>query len=109
MKPNLLNQPLRLPNGTVLRNRLAKAAMSETLGTYDNRPTPDLVQLYRRWAGSGVASCASAPLAEGSAWSSADGSAPSPVAGSAASASATGSPAESRNMSRRAAAGAFSR
>jgi len=54
MKPNLLNQPLRLPNGSVLRNRLAKAAMSETLGTYDNRPTPDLVQLYRRWAGSGL-------------------------------------------------------
>ncbi|MBS1178392.1 MAG: NADH:flavin oxidoreductase/NADH oxidase, partial [Proteobacteria bacterium] len=49
MKPNLLNKPLHLPNGTVLRNRLAKAAMSETLGTYDNRPTPDLVQLYRRW------------------------------------------------------------
>ena len=54
MKPNLLKHPLRLPNGTVLRNRLAKAAMSETLGTYDNRPTPDLVQLYRRWAGSGL-------------------------------------------------------
>ena len=54
MKRNLLNQPLRLPNGTVLRNRLAKAAMSETLGTYDNRPTPELVQSYRRWAGSGL-------------------------------------------------------
>ncbi|MBB5498802.1 NADH:flavin oxidoreductase/NADH oxidase family protein [Paraburkholderia sp. MM5384-R2] len=54
MKPDLLNQLLRLPNGSVLRNRLAKAAMSETLGTYDNRPTPDLVQLYRRWAASGL-------------------------------------------------------
>ncbi|HNV58603.1 MAG TPA: NADH:flavin oxidoreductase/NADH oxidase family protein [Rhodoferax sp.] len=51
---NLLNQPLHLPNGSVLRNRLAKAAMSETLGTYDNRPTSDLVQLYRRWASSGL-------------------------------------------------------
>lgn len=50
----LLNQPLTLPNGTVLRNRLAKAAMSETLGTYDNRPTPDLVPLYQRWADSGL-------------------------------------------------------
>jgi 2,4-dienoyl-CoA reductase-like NADH-dependent reductase (Old Yellow Enzyme family) len=50
----LLNQPLTLPNGTVLRNRLAKAAMSETLGTYDNRPTPDLVALYERWAASGI-------------------------------------------------------
>jgi 2,4-dienoyl-CoA reductase-like NADH-dependent reductase (Old Yellow Enzyme family) len=50
----LLNQPLHLPNGSVLRNRLAKAAMSETLGTYDSRPTTDLVQLYRRWASSGL-------------------------------------------------------
>ncbi|MBT9550690.1 MAG: NADH:flavin oxidoreductase/NADH oxidase family protein [Hydrogenophaga sp.] len=52
--PRLLTQALTLPNGTVLRNRLAKAAMSETLGTYDNRPTPALVALYRRWAASGL-------------------------------------------------------
>jgi 2,4-dienoyl-CoA reductase-like NADH-dependent reductase (Old Yellow Enzyme family) len=54
MKADLLNQPLRLPNGSVLRNRLAKAAMSETLGSYDNRPTMDLMRLYRRWAASGL-------------------------------------------------------
>ena len=54
MKADLLNQPLRLPNGFLLRNRLAKAAMSETLGTYDNRPTADLAQLYRRWGSSGL-------------------------------------------------------
>ena len=51
---NLLNQPLRLPNGSVLRNRLAKAAMSEVLGTYDNHATQSLVELYRRWANSGI-------------------------------------------------------
>jgi len=51
---NLLNQSLQLPNGSVLRNRLAKASMSETLGTYNNRPTPGLVELYRRWAASGL-------------------------------------------------------
>lgn len=51
---NLLNQPLCLPNGTVLRNRLAKAAMSETLGTYHNHPTVKLVELYRRWSASGI-------------------------------------------------------
>lgn len=54
MEADLLNQPLRLPNGSVLRNRLAKAAMSEALGTYDNRPNSDLVQLYRRWGASGL-------------------------------------------------------
>jgi 2,4-dienoyl-CoA reductase-like NADH-dependent reductase (Old Yellow Enzyme family) len=52
--PNLLAQSLHLPNGTVLRNRLAKAAMSETLGTYDNRPTAELVRLHERWAASGL-------------------------------------------------------
>lgn len=50
----LLNQSLTLPNGAVLRNRLAKAAMSETLATYDNHPTPRHVELYRRWASSGI-------------------------------------------------------
>jgi 2,4-dienoyl-CoA reductase-like NADH-dependent reductase (Old Yellow Enzyme family) len=49
-----LNQPLRLPNGSVLRNRLAKSSMSETLGTYDNHATRKLVELYRRWAASGL-------------------------------------------------------
>ena len=52
--PPLLTQSLRLPNGSVIRNRLAKAATSETLATYGNRPTPRLVQLYQRWAASGV-------------------------------------------------------
>ena len=51
---NLLAQPLRLLNGSVLRNRLAKASMSEALGTYDNHATPQLVELYRRWASSGI-------------------------------------------------------
>ena len=50
----MLAQSLHLPNGTVLRNRLAKAAMSETLGTYDNRPTAELVRLHERWAASGL-------------------------------------------------------
>ena len=53
-KSNLLNQPLQLPNGTLLRNRLAKSAMSEALGTYDNHPTAQLVTLYQRWAKSGI-------------------------------------------------------
>jgi 2,4-dienoyl-CoA reductase-like NADH-dependent reductase (Old Yellow Enzyme family) len=54
MKANLLNQSLQLPNGAVLRNRLAKSALSETLATYDNHPTQDLVRLYQRWAASGL-------------------------------------------------------
>ncbi len=46
----LLNQPLLLPNGTLLPNRLAKSAMSEALGTTDNRVTPALALLYERWS-----------------------------------------------------------
>ena len=52
--PHLLNQPLTLPNGSVLPNRLAKSAMSEALGTYDNHVTDGLAKLYRRWAASGI-------------------------------------------------------
>ena len=51
---NLLAQPLHLSNGIALRNRLAKSSTSETLGTYDNHATPMLVELYRRWAASGI-------------------------------------------------------
>ena len=53
-KTNLLNQPLRLANGKVLRNRLVKSSMSEALGTYDNHATPELVKLYERWGASGI-------------------------------------------------------
>lgn len=50
----LLSQPLTLKNGAVIPNRFAKSAMSETLGTMDNRVTRDLPRLYRTWAEGGV-------------------------------------------------------
>lgn len=49
-----LIQPLKLPNGFVLKNRLAKSAMSEALATYDNHATTKLIRLYDRWAASGL-------------------------------------------------------
>ncbi len=51
---DLLAQPLTLPNGTRLPNRLAKSALSETLGTMDNRVTSKLVRLYECWARGGT-------------------------------------------------------
>ncbi|EMP55287.1 FMN oxidoreductase [Marinobacter santoriniensis NKSG1] len=55
MKPaEILSQPLTLPNGSVIPNRFAKSAMSETLGTIDNHPTRSLVRLYRAWAEGGA-------------------------------------------------------
>ncbi|WP_273452844.1 NADH:flavin oxidoreductase/NADH oxidase family protein [Nevskia ramosa] len=54
LQANFLTRALRLPDGSTLRNRLAKASMSEALATYTNQPTPKLVELYRRWAASGI-------------------------------------------------------
>lgn len=45
-----LDEALTLPCGAVLKNRLGKSAMSETLGTLDNRVTDRLTSLYRAWA-----------------------------------------------------------
>lgn len=50
----LLGQTLQLTNGAVLPNRFAKSAMSETLGTIDNRVTKDLATLYGTWSDGGT-------------------------------------------------------
>ena len=47
-------QPLDLPCGTRLRNRLCKGAMTERLAGPDGVPTPQLNRLYRAWAGGGA-------------------------------------------------------
>jgi 2,4-dienoyl-CoA reductase-like NADH-dependent reductase (Old Yellow Enzyme family) len=49
-----LSQPLDLPCGAQLSNRLAKAAMSEGMADVKGHSTPRLEALYRRWAGSGA-------------------------------------------------------
>jgi len=49
-----LRDPLTLPCGATLPNRLVKAAMSEALGTQDNRVTPQILRVYRRWAIGGI-------------------------------------------------------
>lgn len=43
-----LAEPLTLPSGLVLKNRLAKAAMSENLADVEGTPTDALVTLYER-------------------------------------------------------------
>lgn len=48
-----LADPLDLPCGIRLPNRIAKAAMSEALGDGDNSPDERIVTLYRRWAHGG--------------------------------------------------------
>ena len=43
-----------LPNGSVLPNRLAKAAMEENMAAAGQLPDASLVRLYRRWSQGGV-------------------------------------------------------
>jgi 2,4-dienoyl-CoA reductase-like NADH-dependent reductase (Old Yellow Enzyme family) len=42
--------PLVLPNGTVMSNRIAKAAMEENMADEDHAPSLPLLQLYQAWA-----------------------------------------------------------
>lgn len=50
----MIDQPFQLPNGTVLPNRLAKAALSECMSSSPGfAPGPEILNLYRRWSTSG--------------------------------------------------------
>jgi 2,4-dienoyl-CoA reductase-like NADH-dependent reductase (Old Yellow Enzyme family) len=51
----LIDQPLALPCGAVLRNRIVKAAMSEQLADARNGPSNALIALYARWSDCGAA------------------------------------------------------
>ncbi len=50
----MLDQSLTLPCGAVLRNRIAKAAMTEGLADWQGRPTPELDRLYGIWSDGGA-------------------------------------------------------
>ena len=50
----VLQQPLELPCGTILKNRLAKAPMSDSLGNGEGDATEAQIRLYQRWAQGGV-------------------------------------------------------
>jgi 2,4-dienoyl-CoA reductase-like NADH-dependent reductase (Old Yellow Enzyme family) len=50
----VLSQPLKLPCGAELPNRLAKAAMTEGLASPDGVPTPELERLYGIWSDGGA-------------------------------------------------------
>lgn len=50
-----LARPLLLPCGIVLKNRIVKSAMSDSLGDGRGNPTDTQIALYRRWAEGGLA------------------------------------------------------
>jgi len=45
---------LTLPNGAVIPNRIAKAAMEENMADSDHAPSKHLIRLYRAWAEGGA-------------------------------------------------------
>lgn len=49
-----LAEPLTLPCGAEVKNRILKSAMSEILGTPTHAPSDGLVRLYGRWAAGGM-------------------------------------------------------
>lgn len=51
---NVLGQPLRLPCGAELSNRIAKAAMTEGLADSLNRATERHCRVYERWSAGGA-------------------------------------------------------
>jgi 2,4-dienoyl-CoA reductase-like NADH-dependent reductase (Old Yellow Enzyme family) len=52
--PPTINDPLELPCGVILPNRLCKAAMTEGLADGENTATERHSTLYRRWAEGGI-------------------------------------------------------
>lgn len=54
MTENLLFIPITLPNGTTIKNRFFKSAMSEGMGTREFQPKKNIATLYKRWAEGGT-------------------------------------------------------
>ncbi len=53
--PHVLRSSLDLPCGAVLKNRLAKSPMSDSLANGEGDPTEAQIHLYERWADGGAA------------------------------------------------------
>lgn len=54
MNNSILANPLKLSDKVIIKNRIHKSAMSETLGTKTNNPKLILVSLYDAWAKGGA-------------------------------------------------------
>lgn len=54
-RASALFRPLHLPCGVILKNRIAKSAMSDSLGDGRGTPTDTQIRLYERWAQGGLA------------------------------------------------------
>lgn len=52
---HILQEPLELPCGAVLKNRIAKSPMSDSLADGEGNPTEQQIRLYEKWAEGGAA------------------------------------------------------
>ena len=52
-----LTSPIKLKNGSLIKNRLFKSAMSEQLADRHHNPGIGIVNLYQRWAEGGIGIC----------------------------------------------------
>ena len=52
--PSSIFTPFTLPNGSIIKNRVVKAAMEENMATPQQLPGSRLFKLYRTWAEGGV-------------------------------------------------------
>jgi len=52
---HVLRRSLELPCGVILKNRLTKSPMSDSLGNGEGDPTEAQIRLYERWAEGGAA------------------------------------------------------
>ena len=52
---HVLRNPLELPCGAILKNRIAKSPMSDSLADGEGNPTEAQIRLYERWAEGGAA------------------------------------------------------
>ncbi len=50
----MIDQTLKLPCGAIIKNRIAKSAMSENMADAGNRPGHKFVNLYDRWSKGGT-------------------------------------------------------
>jgi 2,4-dienoyl-CoA reductase-like NADH-dependent reductase (Old Yellow Enzyme family) len=51
---DVLFESITLPCGVTLKNRIAKSAMSDSLGDGTGHPTDEQLRLYQHWAGGGL-------------------------------------------------------
>jgi len=54
MNPPAMSKSYTLPSGSVVKNRIAKSALSEGIAEADGRPSQPLFNLYRRWGEGGA-------------------------------------------------------